>query len=131
MYIMNISITSFKWGEIKTSDGKIYKDAIISPYVTSEWDWKKDGTCHSPGISAKAIHDNIMLHNELSEFYTIILSTGINEKLKISKEALGVFSNIKHKYDLHILQSEKAVELYNKLIKNKKYCTVLLLHSTC
>ena len=128
---MNISITSFKWGEIKTSQGKIYKDAIISPYGTFEWDWKKDGTRHSPGISAKALNDNVMLHEGKSEFYTIILSTGIEEKLKISPGAMDVLGSITNEHDVHILQSEKAVELYNKLIKEKKYCTVLLLHSTC
>ncbi len=72
-----------------------------------------------------------MLHEGTSEFYTIILSTGVEEKLKISPGAMGVLGSINNEHDLHILQSEKAVFLYNKLIKEKKYCTVLLLHSTC
>lgn len=124
-----IKILSCEWGNIETSDGHIYKDAIITPYHSSKWDWKKDNTKHKPGISLKAIKDNMVLVNKLLEFYNVILSTGMEEKLHISKPALNFLKECN--VNVIILPSNEAWIYYNKLVNEEKYSTIILLHSTC
>ena len=124
-----IKILSCEWGLIETSDGHSYKDAIITPYHTRKWNWNDDGTKHKPGITLKAIKDNMVLVDKLLEFYNVILSTGMEEKLHVSKPALKFLKECK--VNVIILPSDEAWILYNKLVKEKKYSTIILLHSTC
>ena len=45
-------IETLSWGEIiVNTDNKIktFKDVMVWPGGCCEWDWKKDGTRHSPG----------------------------------------------------------------------------------
>lgn len=62
----------------------------------------------------------------------IILSRGMQEMLHISKETLQLLKDkkMKENKDYFIVQSEKAVELYNKYAKRRERVGALI-HSTC
>lgn len=115
------TITNFKWGEVHTSTGRKYKDCLIGPFIERNWDWSDDGTRHKPGITMNAL-------SPLLKCRVIILSTGMDEQLHVSDEARQYLN--KHRIMYYILQSNKAVDLYNGLVKQHVPVGILL-HSTC
>jgi hypothetical protein len=114
-------ISEYEWGKLVINN-EIYKDAKISPKLVEEWDWSKTNTNHTDGIQLPDVKD---LFNDDSEF--IILSTGMKEMLNISHEVKAYLCDNKIPYK--ILESKKAIKLFNKLIKTKKVGA--LIHSTC
>jgi hypothetical protein len=116
-----VLITSLFWGEARTSDGKKYKDCIVTNDSSQTWNWNLDGTCHQPGITLEAILS--VMHSQ----YYIILSSGMDNKLGLSPRAQKFLNNnVEYAY----LQSEDAVKKYNEL-HNKGRSVAIFLHSTC
>lgn len=115
-------ITSLQWGVVKTSDGNTYKDAKLFPGGSRAWDWNETGTRHAQGIQPADVKE--LLERKAS---TVILSRGINERLQVKPETEQYLK--KHEVPYHILQSKKAVELYNEL-RNRQPVGALI-HSTC
>lgn len=118
-------VTKMVWGEVQTSDGSKWKDAIISfnqgqPSVRS-WDWTADGTRHNPGITVTALQ-------HIMNCDVIILSQGYHHALNVTPAALSVLKNSGKQY--YIMQSEEAVQNYNALAKKGKSVGILL-HTTC
>ncbi|MDZ7715380.1 MAG: Mth938-like domain-containing protein [Balneolaceae bacterium] len=116
------AISSLKWGEVKTSDGKTYKDAKLYPGGSRAWDWNETGTHHRPGILPADVQE-LLDHNA----QVLILSKGINERLQTSDETISLLEQKNIPY--HILQTEQAVSKYNDL--RKEYAVGALIHSTC
>ena len=116
-----VLVTSLQWGTVVVSDGKTYKDCIVTPTNSRNWNWSNDGTSHIPGITVEAILP-------LLQYRTIVLSKGMHEKLRVCPETIRLLE--KHRIDYHILQSNDAVAHYNSNIR-KGIPTALLLHSTC
>ena len=59
-------ITHFEWGKIEVlHNGKDarFKDAILTPTYSKEWNWKLDGAHHKPGITIAAIEQNKLFEN--------------------------------------------------------------------
>ena len=112
------AITSLKWGEVKTSDGKTYKDVKLYPGGSRN----ETGTHHKPGILPADVQE--LLDNEAE---VLILSKGVNERLQTSDDTIRLLE--RKQIPFHVLQTEKAVEKYNELRKDE--AVGALIHSTC
>lgn len=119
-------ITQFSWGHVTVEHGdgtlKNYKDVIVYPEGSQEWDWSKTGTRHVPGIQVADVQE---LAQKVDR---VILSRGVDLVLQVQPETLEYLRNHNKQYD--VLQSQEAVELYNKLISEGKRVGIVL-HSTC
>lgn len=118
-------ITHFKWGKIVvTFQGKehTFKDCKLSPKIAQEWNWKEFNTKHVPGIQ---IAD---LKSIIDDSDIIILSRGVDLILQTEPATIDYLN--KTGKEVHILQSEQAVKLYNELAQQNKNVGILL-HSTC
>ncbi len=116
-------ITNLSWGRIKVEGvDNPFKDAKLYPGGAREWDWNETGTRHIPGIQPADIE-------ELVEYGSkeVILSKGIYERLQVRSDTLQMLKD--KGIPTHILQTEKAVQLYNELREKKSIGA--LIHSTC
>ncbi len=127
-------IIGFKWGEItvKEKNGKIhrFKDCKINEFGASEWDWSVTGMKHQPGI---LLDDVRWLTDTSSNRVIIILTRGVDLILQVAPETLAYLEAEKQSggiKDFHILQTEKAIKLYNELNAAGEE-VVGLFHSTC
>lgn len=115
-------INSISWGKLITEEQNQYKDAKLYPGGSREWDWNETGTHHVPGIQPADIEE-LLEHGA----DTVILSKGFNERLQVCPETVELLKN--KDIDFYILQTEKAVETYNKL--SSDHAVGALIHSTC
>jgi len=113
-----MKIEHYSFGKI-IIDGKTYtSDVIIFPgRVDSSW-WRKEG--HS--LHTEDLKDVINAKPEL-----LIVGTGHSGAMVVPE---GTISYLRSKgIEINIVRTEKAVELFNKLPKDKK--VVAALHLTC
>ena len=116
-------ITHFSWGQIEIEgQSSALKDAKLFPDGAREWDWRETGTRHVPGIQPADVEE--LLENGAE---VVVLSRGVYKRLQVCPETLHMLTD--RNIASHILQTEKAVELYNKLRENKQVGG--LFHSTC
>lgn len=115
-------ITKFAWGLIEVAGGRRYKDAKLFPGGSRAWDWRETGTAHVPGIQPADVEE--LIENGA---LVIILSRGVHEQLQVSKDTLDLLES--EGIPAHVLQTEKAVELYNRLCEHEPVGG--LFHSTC
>ena len=118
-----MKINNIKWGRIEMEDGSVYKDVKLYPNGHRAWDWGETGTRHVPGIQISDIDELLSNNSEI-----IILSRGYDCVLQTMQEVEKYLTNEMIPY--HILQTEKAVELYNQLVVEGKKVGALI-HSTC
>jgi hypothetical protein len=115
-------ITHISWGRIKVADSGSFRDVKIYPGGVREWNWKETGTDHAPGIRPADVQELLEHGAEV-----VVLSKGMQGRLQVAPETLEMLKERGVEY--HHLQTERAVELYNKLRKQRK--TGGLFHSTC
>ena len=116
-------ITHLSGGQIEVDgQGAAFKDAKLFPGGAREWDWRETGTRHVPGIQPADIEE--LLENGAE---VVILSRGIDKRLQVCPETLQMLNE--RNVASHFLQTEEAVQLYNKLRENKRVGG--LFHSTC
>ncbi len=115
-------ITRFSWGRLEIEGGKHFKDAKLFPGGSREWDWSETGTDHVPGIQPADVEE-LLEHGAK----VVVLSKGFHERLQVCSETLEMLKQ--RGIEFHMLQSEQAVRLYNKL--REKEPVGALLHSTC
>lgn len=115
-------ITHFSWGRLEIDGGKRFKDAKLFPGGAREWDWSETGTDHVPGIRPIDVEE-LLEHGAK----VVILSKGIYERLQACSETLEMLKQ--RGIEFHVLQTEEAVRLYNKL--RKKEAVAGLFHTTC
>jgi len=113
-----MKIEHYSFGRI-TIEGKTYtSDVIIYPdKVDSSW-WRKEG--HS--LHIVDLKDVIPVKPEI-----LIVGTGQSGVMIVPEETLSYIKA--QDIEVHVARTEKAVELFNKLRKDKK--TVAALHLTC
>lgn len=114
-------ITHLSWGRLEI-DGKVYKDAKLYPGGVREWNWNETGTRHIPGIQPGDVQELIVLKVQV-----VILSKGYHQDLHTQKETLKILED--NGIEVHQLQTEEAVRLYNQIRIEKKVGA--LIHSTC
>lgn len=124
----NYRITDASWGKINVAcneDNKTFefKDVKLFPEGCRKWDWNETGTRHSPGIQVADIKELIDNGAEI-----LILSLGMECVLKVDSKTEIYLNSIGIEYEK--LQTEKAVEKYNLLLKENRKVGGLF-HSTC
>lgn len=113
-----MKIEHYSFGKI-TIEGKSYTSDVIiySERVDSSW-WRKEG--HS--LHIVDLKDVINAKPEI-----LIVGTGYSGAMVIPEETKSYLKL--NGIEVHIARTEKAVELFNKLQKDKK--VVAALHLTC
>jgi hypothetical protein len=125
--ITPVSIVNEGWGYITTSDGLTYKDVILDPYGSIEWNWNHisgDPMHHDPGLRISDIDKLILPYNP----EVVILTTGRSGVLKVS-DSIKSYLLKQGVRDVIIKETEEACKYYNSICN--KYRTVALIHSTC
>jgi hypothetical protein len=115
-------VTHLSWGRLEIEGGKRFKDAKLFPGGAREWDWSETGTDHVPGIRPGDIEE-LLEHGAK----VVVLSKGIHERLQACPETLELMEQ--KGVEFHMLQTEKAVGLYNKLAEKESVGG--LFHTTC
>jgi hypothetical protein len=115
-------ITYLSWGRLEVEGGRRFKDAKLFPGGSREWDWRETGTDHVPGIQPADVEE-LLEHGAK----VLVLSKGIYERLQVCSETLEMLKQ--RNVGLHMLQTEQAVSVYNKLRENEAVGG--LFHSTC
>lgn len=115
-------ISHLSWGRIEVEGEGRFKDAKLYPGGVREWDWRETGTRHRPGIQPADVEELIEHGAEV-----VVLSKGILEALEVCPETLEILKN--KGIPAHVLQTERAVELYNELVAKERVAG--LFHSTC
>lgn len=113
-----MKIEHYSFGSI-TVDGKTYtSDVIIYPgRVDSSW-WRKEG--HN--LHIVDLTDVINAKPQV-----LVIGTGTSGLMKVPKETL---SHLESKgIEVHVERTDKAVELFNKLQKDK--IVIAAFHLTC
>lgn len=119
--VITPEITDLTWGTVEV-DGCDYRDAKIWPGGSREWDWRETDTHHEPGIQ---IADAQELLDKGAE--VVVLSRGYHEVLQVPEETVSALEA--RGIEVHVAQSEDAVELVNVLRATRKVGA--LIHSTC
>lgn len=115
-------ITHLEWGKLEIDSQQRFKDAKLFPGGSRAWDWKETGTRHVPGIQTTDVTE--LLDNGAT---AIVLSKGMWERLQVCPETLQMLEQ--RNVEVHVLQTELAVNLYNKLAETEPVGG--LFHSTC
>jgi hypothetical protein len=116
-------ITHLAWGRIEVEGGAgPYKDVKLFPGGSREWDWSETGTEHSRGIQPADLEE-LLEHGAT----VVVLSRGMYERLGVPRETLELLAD--RGITVHVLQTDKAVELYNELAESERVGG--LFHTTC
>ena len=122
----NKPITHLSWGKMQVNiQGREYefKDCKIWPEGACKWDWNLTGTTHDTGIQPGDIKD--VLDHDVE---VMVLSRGFDLKMKVSPSTEELLKSLHVEY--HILNTEKAVEQFNTLVRLGKRAGGIF-HSTC
>ncbi len=113
-----MKIEHYSFGKI-TIDGKTYtSDVIIYPgRVDASW-WRKEG--HN--LQVIDLTDVIKAKPQV-----LVIGTGSSGVMKVPKETISHLGS--KDIEVHVERTEKAVELFNKLQKDK--IVIAALHLTC
>lgn len=115
-------IKRLAWGRVEVEGKGSLKDAKLFPGGSREWNWDETGTSHEQGIQPDDIAE--LLDNGAE---VVVLSKGITGRLEVNPKTLALLHD-KH-IPVHVLQSEEAVKVYNRLREVAKVGG--LIHSTC
>lgn len=115
-------IIKLSWGSIEIENHGVFKDVKLSPNCSIEWNWQETGTKHFPGIQYSDVEE--LINNQCE---VISLSRGVLGRLNVSKELIGKLDS--KGLEVHVQKTNKAVKLYNELIKTRKVGA--LIHTTC
>ena len=114
-------VTAASWGRLETKDNR-FKDAKLVPGGARAWDWNETGTSHEPGVGPADVEELL-----LRGATTIVFGTGFHGRLRVKEETLLILEE--KNVTAHVLRTEEAVELYNKL--RESVPVGALVHSTC
>ncbi|MBI4538538.1 MAG: hypothetical protein HY704_03390 [Gemmatimonadetes bacterium] len=114
---------ALSWGCIEIEGGQAsFKDAKLYPGGGREWDWREPETEHVPGIQPADVEE--LIERGVT---VVVLSKGMLERLHVCAETLAMLRE--RGIAAHVLQTEKAVRLYNDLCGREAVAG--LFHSTC
>jgi len=122
-------IVNLQWGRISVEVNVAlmsYKDCRIWPMGSDEWDWKKTGTQHIPGIQFADFEDLLKAYPQTE---MIIFSKGMHNQLQVHPETLNRLQTFYPWIQVFQLNTREAVDLYNNMRTTKKI--IGLFHSTC
>ena len=115
-------ITKLSWGKIEIDRVQVFKDVKLFPGGCREWHWQETGTNHIPGIQYSDVQE--LFKNGAK---VIVLSRGVLGRLRVQQ---GLVEKLESKgFIVHILKTNEAVRLYNKISKSE--AVGALIHTTC
>lgn len=114
------------WGRVEAEGcAKPFRDAMLFPGGSCEWDWNASVTSHHAGIQVADVE--ALLARDVSE---VVLSTGRLGLLRVPHEVLDLLSA--HGVKVHVLRTGDAIDRYNALASIPDGPRVgALIHSTC
>ena len=115
-------ILHLSWGRLEVEGHPPFKDAKLYPGGARAWDWRETGTRHTPGIQPADVQE-LLDHGAR----VVVLSKGMHERLGVCPQTLRFLEA--RGVAVHILQTEQAVRLYNRL--REREAVGGLFHSTC
>lgn len=115
-------IIRLEWGQVEIAGDRRFRDAKLFPGGARAWDWRETGTHHEPGIQPADVEELLDHGAEV-----VVLSRGHYERLRTCTETLKLLDE--RGVEVHVLQTEKAVNLYNELAGKARVGG--LIHSTC
>ncbi len=115
-------ILHLSWGRLEVEGHPPFKDAKLYPGGARAWDWRETGTRHTPGIQPADVQE-LLDHGAR----VVVLSKGMHERLGVCPQTLRFLES--RGVAVHILQTEQAVRLYNRL--REREAVGGLFHSTC
>jgi hypothetical protein len=113
---------SIVWGQTDVESIGACKDVKLWPGGGREWNWRETGTEHVPGILPGDVQELIDHDADV-----IVLSKGMELRLQTAPETLAWLRS--QSIEVHIAETNKAVELYNRLVASRN--VGCLIHSTC
>ena len=119
-------ITRSSWGRMEITVGKqphTFKDCKIWPGGAREWNWSETGTTHDPGIQVEDVKEILQNGTEV-----VILGRGVFSRMGVCVEIEQFL--IDKGIECHILDTVKAVNLFNQLVRQGRKVSGLF-HSTC
>jgi len=116
-------INRISWGEMKIEGLGTGRDFKLYPGGGRPWDWKETNTHHVPGIQPKDVQELLDKGSKI-----VILTRGMKLALETCPETIELLRS--REIEFYIRETKKAVELYNKLVDEKKAVGGLF-HSTC
>lgn len=99
------------------------QDFRLWPGGGENWDWRKTGTSHSPGIQLSDCE--VLLENGSK---VIVLGRGVFLRLKVPDETVASLEV--RGVQVFVARTKKAIELYNTYVE-KGEAVGGLFHSTC
>ena len=115
-------ITDYSWGRIVIDKDRTFRDAKLFPGGSKEWDWNQSGTRHRPGILPADVRE-LLEHGAK----VVVLSRGVNNNLGVPQATVDLLES--NGVTVHVSQTDKAIELYNKLRDSEAVGG--LFHTTC
>ncbi|XP_077984335.1 mth938 domain-containing protein-like [Glandiceps talaboti] len=118
-------VKDISWGIMKVGLNDTYKDCKTWPGGSRTWDWRETGTRHTPGVQPTDLKEIVEKGVDV-----LVIGIGMEEKLGVPKETLDYIKE--QNIEALVLQTEKAVEKYNSLVKGGGGGRVgAIFHSTC
>ena len=116
-------IVEIEWGRIRIEEEEEdFKDAKLFPGGCRRWDWNETATRHAPGVQ-RADVEELVAHGA----GVVVVGTGYRGRLGIKRETIEFLEQ--RGIDLHVMQTEAAVERYNELRCDESVGG--LFHTTC
>ncbi len=116
-------IKKLSWARVEVEGiSTPFKDVVLFPGGAREWDWRKTGTRHSPGIQPGDVEELLARGAKI-----VILSQGVYKRLRVCPETRALLEQ--NHVPFHVLPTKKAVALYNELCEEQSVGA--LIHSTC
>jgi hypothetical protein len=116
-------IKDISWGRLEVEgETEPYKDAKLFPGGSREWNWRRTGTSHRPGIQIADVQE-LLDHGAK----VVVLSRGMAECLHVPQETLEFLEQ--RQVTVHVLPTKEAAALYNKLAESE--AAGGLFHTTC
>ncbi|XP_026185497.1 mth938 domain-containing protein isoform X1 [Mastacembelus armatus] len=117
-------IIFLSWGHMKVKGcATSYKDCKVWPGGSRAWDWRETGTDHYPGVQPADLEEVLKKRIDL-----LLIGRGMNEALQVPSTTLDFVKQ--RGVDVRVLQTEKAVAEYNKLVSQGAKVGGVF-HSTC
>jgi len=116
-------VVDLKWGEVGVEGLGTFKDVKLYPGGAIEWDWSLTGTRHVPGVQQADVTELVG-----RQCRVVVLTRGMLERLQVTSGALEFLAS--QGVEVHVEETRKAVELYNRLATEGKAVGALV-HSTC
>ena len=120
--VISPRITHLSWGRLEVEGYEPFKDVKLFPGGAREWDWRETGTRHVPGVQPADVEE--LLDHGAS---VVVITKGMNERLQVCPETLQMLE--KQGIPAYVLQTEAAVQFYNKLSEREQVGG--LFHTTC